>query len=84
MAKTIFESLVQDVMRFFLISIDFKDSVVDQSLFIFMKEGFITYFLVYVDDIVLTTPSPQFSKEVIIKLATEFSIKDLGELKFFL
>lgn len=42
------------------------------------------YFLVYVDDIILTSSSNEFSSTVIAKLVTEFALKDLGPLSFFL
>lgn len=42
------------------------------------------YFLLYVDDIVLTALSPPLLRRVIGALQQEFSMKDLGELYRFL
>lgn len=56
----------------------------DQSLFIFSNKGTTAYFLVYVDDIVITSFSDKFISTVIAKLGKEFVLKDLGALSFFL
>lgn len=66
----------------FLISITFKESVSDQSLFIFSNEEIMAYFLVYVDDIVLTASSSEFVSTVIAKLGEEFAPK--GPHNYFL
>ena len=42
------------------------------------------YLLLYVDDIVLTASSEQLLRGTITALEHEFSLKDLGELHFFL
>lgn len=42
------------------------------------------YFLVYVDDIILTGNSAMFLNAYVSKLANRFSIKDLGRLHNFL
>jgi hypothetical protein len=38
----------------------------------------------YVDDMVLPSSSPALLQHIVQRLRTEFSIKDLGELRFFL
>lgn len=65
-------------------SINFKESLFDQSLFIFFENNVTTYFLVYVNDIMLTSSSKQFIAMIIKKLGSEFVLKDLGPLGFFL
>ena len=40
--------------------------------------------LVYVDDIVLTGSNPRLLKDFIARLSNEFSMKDLGDLHYFL
>lgn len=71
-------------LRDFLVSVGFKESISDQSLFIYSKDEVVAYFLVYVDNMVLTSSSDQFVEEIIKKLGNEFALKDLGVLGFFL
>lgn len=42
------------------------------------------YFLLYFDDIILTTSSATIRKSIISQLNSEFSMKDLGPMNFFL
>ncbi|XP_055826452.1 uncharacterized mitochondrial protein AtMg00810-like [Solanum dulcamara] len=44
----------------------------------------ITYILLYVDDIILTTSSDHLCKHIMALLSSEFAMKDLGHLSFFL
>lgn len=68
----------------FLILINFKESLADQLLFIFSDNGITTYFLVYVDDIIIMVSSEKFISTVVSELGKEFALKDLGALSFFL
>ena len=68
----------------FLLSFGFKNSYVDASLFVFNVDGHILYFLVYVDDIIITGNNPAMVDRFMIALAQRFSLKDLGLLTFFL
>lgn len=68
----------------FLIIIGFQRSHSDNSLFIFRKPDIILYILVYVDDILITGNKSVLIRQVIDKLATRFSIKDLGYVNYFL
>lgn len=68
----------------FVLSMGFDNSLVDTSLFIYNNLGLTTYLLVYVDDLILTGNNDAFLMDVISKLANQFSIKDLGNLSFFL
>ncbi|CAH9053753.1 unnamed protein product [Cuscuta epithymum] len=61
----------------------FKHSKVDHSLFIYHQAGATAYLLLYVDGIILTSTSQLLAK-LISQLGTEFSIKDLGPLSYFL
>ena len=56
----------------------------DTSLFVFNRNGLTAYFLVYVDDLILTGSDTAFVSHVIDQLAARFSIKDLGLLSYFL
>lgn len=71
-------------LRDFLTKIGFQERLSDSSLFIYRNAGVTTYLLVYVDDIVLTSSSKKNIKSLIGRLASEFSIKDLGDLTYFL
>lgn len=69
--------------RDYLIKLGFK-VVYDLSLFVYSRDRVIAYFLIYVDDIVITFSSLVFVIKVIEKLGCEFSIKNLGPLQYFL
>nr|KAJ0196275.1 hypothetical protein LSAT_V11C700361250 [Lactuca sativa] len=62
----------------------FRQSVSDYSLFIWKVEGSITVLLVYVDDIILTGNSEIELQKVKSFMNSQFLIKDLGTLKYFL
>ncbi|KAJ0443321.1 putative RNA-directed DNA polymerase [Helianthus annuus] len=68
----------------FLLELGFRKSVADPSLFIYSHDGIISYFLVYVDDIVLTGSSDTFVQHIIRSLSKKIYIKDLGMLHHFL
>lgn len=40
--------------------------------------------LIYVDEIILTATSQDLIQKLIVKLGTEFALKDLGTLHYFL
>lgn len=58
--------------------------MVDSSLFILRHGKFLVFLLVYVDDIVLTGNSPSFLQSLILQLSSEFELKDLRNLHYFL
>ncbi|XP_019184653.1 PREDICTED: uncharacterized protein LOC109179610 [Ipomoea nil] len=62
----------------------FKQAVLDNSLFTIGKEGSFVALLVYVDDIVIASANLKIIQEVKQQLSTNFQIKDLGPLKYFL
>lgn len=68
----------------FLTHLGFSCSRADTSLFIFKRESCILYLLVYVDDIILTGNNTDIISKFISRLNNEFSIKDLGQLNYFL
>lgn len=65
-------------------SLGFKESRADESLFVFHISDIVAYFLVYVDDIIITGSSPEFVRSVFVSLSSEFAVKDLSELRQFL
>lgn len=71
-------------LRTYLLCLGFANSVADASLFIFNSQGTKFFLLVYVDDIIVTGNNQGILQDVITKLATRFSLKDLGDLSYFL
>jgi hypothetical protein len=63
-------------------SIGFVKAKSDTSLFIYQRGEDIVY-LLYVDDIVLTTSTVDLLQRTIIALQWEFAMKDLGPLHHF-
>jgi len=64
--------------------IGFQASKADTSLF-FYKKGHVTIFLlIYVDDIIVTSSSPDAVDALIQDLKKDFALKDLGDLHYFL
>jgi hypothetical protein len=54
------------------------------SLFFYTNNKCTIYVLVYVDDIIITSSSSVFTDTFVKKLNHEFSLKDLGDLHYFL
>lgn len=77
--RTWFERLAMTLVLF-----GFKTSKCDPSLLIHSRAGHTTYVLVNVDDIIVTCASSQRVIELIAKLKTEFALKQLGGLDYFL
>jgi hypothetical protein len=69
----------------FLLTLGFVQAKSDTSLFIYHHAEGVAYLLLYVDDTVLTAPSPQLLQQIITSLQQEFAMKDLvGQLHHFL
>jgi hypothetical protein len=68
----------------FLLTLGFKCSTADSSLFIFRSKNVIILLLVYVDDIIVTSNTPSLLSRLVSRLSSEFSMKDLGPLHYFL
>lgn len=62
----------------------FIPSTADTSLFLFQRPSVTMYLLVYVDDIVLVSPSPTAADALVTALGRDFAVKDLGQLHFLL
>jgi hypothetical protein len=65
-------------------AIGFIGSQVDHSLFVYHQGSTLLYFLIYIDDIILTGSDIISINRVINLLQADFAIKDMGELSFFL
>lgn len=71
-------------LKNFLVHSGFKNSLSDTSLFILKHNGKFVYVLVYVDDILVTGSDNNLVQQVIAALSNRFSIKDMGNLSYFL
>ncbi|RVW25023.1 Retrovirus-related Pol polyprotein from transposon RE1 [Vitis vinifera] len=67
-----------------LLEFGFLSSPVDASLFVYHKGHIHLFILIYVDDILVTGTDPSLIQSLIQKLQTEFKMKDLGPLGYFL
>ncbi|WJX17055.1 hypothetical protein P8452_07010 [Trifolium repens] len=68
----------------FVATLGFSHSVCDHSLFIYRRGDDTAYILLYVDDIILTASSDTLRQSIMSKLNSEFAMKDLGPLSYFL
>ncbi|MCH82453.1 retrovirus-related Pol polyprotein from transposon TNT 1-94, partial [Trifolium medium] len=71
-------------LRSALVKLGFSPSKCDPSLFTLHANHHSTFLLVYVDDIIITGSSKDLIHQLIRKLDSEFSLKDLGKLDYFL
>ena len=67
----------------FLLSLGFVTSCAGSSLFVYSRGNALLYFLVYVDDLIITGSDPSLVDNIIRQLDSKFSTKDLGVLSFF-
>ena len=71
-------------LKTFLLNFGFINSKSDTSLFIYQCPSVTIYFLVYVDDLLVTGNCSQSIRKFVDALAHRFSLKDLGHLSYFL
>lgn len=64
--------------------LSFRQSRADPSLFVYDRGSSMAYLLLYVDDIALTTSTPELLQQIIYGLASDFELTDLGRLHYFL
>ena len=62
----------------------FVASKADTSLFIYSKANTVMFVLIYVDDIIVASSSQNATNALLHDLSSEFALKDLGDLHFFL
>lgn len=67
-----------------LVSVGIVNSLADASLFVFSSSRLLIYILIYVDDIIVTGNNLEEIKKFIKYLSSRFSLKDLGDLSYFL
>ncbi|KAI3815032.1 hypothetical protein L1987_14684 [Smallanthus sonchifolius] len=68
----------------FVLKLGFNQSRSDNSLFTYHHGSDTAYLLLYVDDILLTTSSEKLRLNLMDHLSSEFAMKDLGPLSYFL
>nr|CAN61640.1 hypothetical protein VITISV_021909 [Vitis vinifera] len=68
----------------FLLKHGFHSSQADSSLFFYHSSLGTVYLLLYVDDMIITGSTPSLVHTFITRLSNEFSMKDLGDLHYFL
>lgn len=73
-----------DTFSLFLIEFGFTCSKSDPSLFVYHHQGKHLVLLLYVDDMLFTGSDQTLLRELLEALNTKFSMKDLGEPKYFL
>ncbi|CAI7889377.1 unnamed protein product [Closterium sp. NIES-54] len=71
-------------LREVLQEIGFTPSSADHSLFMLGEGEQRSFMVVYVDDILIFSPSSDLVKEVMLKLQDKFKCKALGDLSFYL
>lgn len=67
-----------------LVALGFVPSKGDTSLFYYNRGGHTLFVLVYVDDIIVASPSRKATDALLADLQQEFALKDLGDLHYFL
>jgi len=67
-----------------LLSLGFKKTHGDHTLFLKMYDGEFVIVLVYVDDIVIASTSEAAAAQLTEELDQRFKLRDLGDLKYFL
>ena len=71
------------MLRTFVLKLGIVTSRANSSLFVYSHGNALIYFLVYVDDLIITCSDPSLVDNIIQQLDSKFSTKDLGVLSFF-
>jgi hypothetical protein len=67
-----------------LMKLDFQVSKADTSLFFYDKGGVTVFLLIYVNDIIVASSSQEAVDAMLKDLWSDFALKDLGRLHYFL
>lgn len=68
----------------FLLEYGYLCSKVNPTMFMYHINGKIMVLLLYVDDIILTCSDSELFKHLITSLKSQFAMKDLDNLRYFL
>ena len=71
-------------LKLAIMGLGFQNSKANSSLLIYCQNSVICYLLVYVDDLVIIGNNLCFVSEIVAQLGNRFSLKDMGQLNFFL
>ncbi|XP_026385122.1 uncharacterized protein LOC113280751 [Papaver somniferum] len=82
--EEIYMKLPPGMARPVFLSEGFVKSLCDNSIFTYHRGTTSIFVLVYVDDIIITGTNNNFINSLKLRLASYFSIKDLGSLNYFL
>lgn len=73
-----------DKFSSYLLEFGFVCSLKDPSLFVYKQNKDVIIMLLYVDDMVITSNDSEVMKKFMAELSTEFQMKDLGQMPYFL
>ncbi|XP_019085503.1 PREDICTED: uncharacterized protein LOC109126424 [Camelina sativa] len=71
-------------LKNYLVSVGFSNSLSDTLLFVLKRPNLLVYALIYVDNILITGNNVVVVEAILKNLGTRFSVKDMGELSYFL
>jgi hypothetical protein len=66
------------------VSLGFRQSRSDSSLFVYGNGDHMAYLLLYINDIILSASTPALLHHLISSLQSEFTLKDMGPVHYFL
>lgn len=72
------------MLKMFLLDYGFTNSLSEMSLFFYNKSNITMFFLVYIDDLLVTGNNLAAISSFILAISASFSVKDLGPLSYFL
>lgn len=68
----------------FLLQVSFSLRINDSPLFTLRHKNYHVFIQIYIDDIIITGNNSDFVSHLMSEIGSEFSIKDLGSLNYFL
>ena len=66
------------------LSIGFRQTCTDSSLFVYKRGNAMAYLLLYVDDMILSASSQELLQHIVSNLQSAFAVKDMGPVSYFL